>query len=269
MAKAAADPGAFERRLKERLERRLAGRRSFQAHDNDGVWVEEVRMEGSYPDTTGAIILRDDRQPGCRFAWSLGELWDWRAFGDAGADPDEQASWIEMNLDEDVEAVNYGIPIRCIEGELTFVGRREVSLTEAARRAPFPVLVPARLPPGSQLQAFYEERRRFFPFATLDLIYHSRDGVLVSCQTERLRQEVQDLGWERVDTAVGEQTFVSWVLEHPGEASFTVWPLLNPVRTVGATFDSFLLFMQTDFLSRDDLVEIVASVEEVRREDEL
>jgi len=43
MAKAAADPVAFERRLKERLEQRLAGRRRFQAHDNDGVWVEEVR----------------------------------------------------------------------------------------------------------------------------------------------------------------------------------------------------------------------------------
>jgi predicted PP-loop superfamily ATPase len=61
MAKAAADSKAFERRLKERLEQRLAGRRRFQAHDNDGVWVEEVRLEGSYPDTTGLIILRDDR----------------------------------------------------------------------------------------------------------------------------------------------------------------------------------------------------------------
>jgi hypothetical protein len=30
MAKAAADPSAFERRLKERLERRLAGRKRFQ-----------------------------------------------------------------------------------------------------------------------------------------------------------------------------------------------------------------------------------------------
>jgi hypothetical protein len=84
MAKAAADPGAFERRLKERLERRLAGQRRFQAHDNDGVWVEEIRLEGSYPDTTGMIILGDDRQPRCRFAWRLGELWDWRAFGDPG-----------------------------------------------------------------------------------------------------------------------------------------------------------------------------------------
>jgi hypothetical protein len=74
MAKAAADSKAFERRLKERLEQRLAGRRRFQALDNDGVWVEEVRLEGSYPDTTGLIILRDDRQPGCRFAWRLGEL---------------------------------------------------------------------------------------------------------------------------------------------------------------------------------------------------
>lgn len=269
MAKAAADPGAFEQRLKGRLERRLGGRRRFQAHHNDGVWVEEIRLEGSYPDTTGVIMLRDDRQPGCRFAWGLGELWDWRVFEDAGADPDDHAWWIEMHLDEDVEAVNYGIPIRCVEDKLTFVGRHEVSLKEAARRTPFPLLTPTRLPATSQLQVLYEERRRFFPFATVHLVYGSRDGLLVSCQTERLRQEVPDVGWERVDTALGDQTFVSWVLEHPGEPLFRVWPLLDPVRTVGATFEGFLIYMQTDFLGRDDLVELMASVEEVGREDEL
>jgi hypothetical protein len=88
MVKAAADPSAFERRLKEQLERKLRGRGRFGARDNEGVWVEEVRLEGSYPDTTGLIILRDDRQPGCRFAWSFGQLWDWRTFEDVrGADP--------------------------------------------------------------------------------------------------------------------------------------------------------------------------------------
>lgn len=136
MAKVAADPGAFERRLKERLEQMLVGRRRFQAHHNDGVWVEEVRLDGSYPDTTGAIILRDDRQRGCRFAWRLGELWDWRSFKMTGADPHEQTNWIVLNLDEDVEAVNYGIPIRCLEGEVTFMGKTQMSLTEAVRRGP-------------------------------------------------------------------------------------------------------------------------------------
>jgi hypothetical protein len=268
MAKAAADPTAFERRLKEQLERKLGGRGRFHAHHNDGVWVEEVRLEGSYPDTTGVIILCDDRQPGCRFAWALGELWDWRMFDDAGADPDDQAWWIEMYLDEDVEAINYGIPIRCVEGELTPIGKHEVSLKEAARRAPFPVLVPSRLPATGEPRVFYEERRRFFPFATIHLVYESRHGLLVSCQTERLRQDVPDTGWERVDRALGEQTFVLWVLEHPGEHPFTVWPLLDPVRTVGATFDSSTLYMQTDFLGRDDLLEMVASIEEVGREDD-
>lgn len=59
-----------------------------------------------------------------------------------------------------------------------------------------------------------------------------------------------------------------WVLEHPSEPPFRVWPLLDPVRTVGATFDSFLLYVQTDFLSRDDLLDMVASVEGVGREDD-
>jgi hypothetical protein len=92
-----------------------------------------------------------------------------------------------VSLDEDVEAVNYGIPIRCLEGELTFVGWMEVSLNEAVRRAPFPVMVPTRLPATSEPQVFYEERRRFRPFATLDLVYRFGDGLLVSCQTEGLQ----------------------------------------------------------------------------------
>jgi hypothetical protein len=269
MAKAAAAPDAFERRLKEQLEQRLAGRRRFQAHDNDGVWVEEIRLEGSYPDTTGVIILRDDRQPGCRFAWSFGDLWDWRDFENAGgAKPEDHAWWIELYLDEDVEAVNYGIPIRCVEDDLTPVGLHEASLNDAARRAPFPVLAPSRAPAPGHPRVFYEERRRFYPFATAYLVYESRDGLVVSCQTERLRGDVPETEWERVDWAVGEQTFVMWELKHDREASFGVWPLLDPVRTVGATFDGFMLYAQTDFLRRDDLLDMMASVEVVGREED-
>jgi len=261
MAKMAADPEAFERRLKEQLEQRLAGRRRFQAHDNDGVRVEEIRLEGSYPDTTGVIILCDDRQPGCRFAWSFGQLWDWRDFEQAGAKPEDHAWWIEMYLDEDVEAVNYGIPIRCVEDDITPVGLHEASLKDAARRAPFPVIAPSRAPSPGHPRVFYEERRRFHPFATAHLVYESPDGLVVTCQTERLRGEVPDTGWERVDWTVGSQTFVIWDLKHDLEAPFRVWPLLDPVRTVGASFDSFLLYAQTDFFSGDDLLDMMASVE--------
>ena len=61
----------------------------------------------------------------------------------------------------------------------------------------------------------------------------------------------------------GDQTFVMWELKRTSEASFRVWPSLNPVRTVGATFEGFVLNAQTDFLSRDDLLNMVASVEVV------
>jgi hypothetical protein len=268
MAKAAADPEVFERGLKEQLEQRLAGRRRFDALDNDGVWVEEIRLEGSYPDTTGVIILRDDRQPGCHFAWSFGQLWDWRNFEQAGAKPEDHGWWIELTLHEDVCAVNYGIPIRCVEGDLTPVGLHEASLKDVAGGAPFPVLAPTRAPAPGHPRVFYEERRRFYPFATAYLVYESPDGLLVSCQTERLRGEVPETGWERVDWAVGEQTFVMWDLEHAREAPLRVWPLLDPVRTVGASFDGFYLYAQTDFLSRDDLLDMMASVEVVGREDD-
>jgi hypothetical protein len=182
--------------------------------------------------------------------------------------PDDHASTIEMYLDEDVEAVNYGIPIRCVEDDLTPVGLHEVSLENAARRAPFPVLAPSRAPAPGHPRVFYEERRRFYPFATAHLVYESRDGLVVSCQTERLRGEVPDTEWERVDRAIGEQTFVTWVMKDGPEAPFRVWPPLDPVRTVGATFDGFILYAQTDFLSRDDLLDMMASVEVVGREDD-
>src|SRR4029450_5133359 len=108
MAKAAADPVAFERRLKEQLEQRLAGRRGFQDHENDGLWVEEIRLEGSFPDPTGVIILRDDRRPGCHFVWSFSQLWDWRDFEQAGAIPEDHAWWIEGAVGEDGGGVKYG-----------------------------------------------------------------------------------------------------------------------------------------------------------------
>ena len=100
--------------------------------------------------SAGRLVSRYDRsnhpagrrQPGCRFAWRLGALWDWRTFQDAGADPDEQVNWIEWSLDEDVEAVNYGDPDPCVEDELTFCGLDRGLVEEAVRRAPFPVLVP-------------------------------------------------------------------------------------------------------------------------------
>jgi hypothetical protein len=90
----------------------------------------------------------------------------------------------------------------------------------------------------------------------------------VSCQTERLRADGQDPGWERVERTVRAVTFVLWALEHAGEPPFKVWPELDPIRTLGATFEGFHLYMQTDFLSQDDLVEAMTSIEAVGRDDE-
>jgi hypothetical protein len=90
----------------------------------------------------------------------------------------------------------------------------------------------------------------------------------VSCQTEGLQEDLQDLAWERVDRAVGQETFVFWALEHAAEPPFTVWHELDPIRTLGGTSEGFYLYMQTDFLSRDDLLDTMASVEVVGREDD-
>jgi hypothetical protein len=50
-------------------------------------------------------------------------------------------------------------------------------------------------------------------------------------------------------------------LKHTSKAPFHVWPNLNPVRTVGATYEGFAPYAQTDYLSRDDLLDMMLSVE--------
>ncbi len=54
----------------------------------------------------------------------------------------------------------------------------------------------------------------------------------------------------------------------PANPTFTVWPELNPIRTLGATFEGFYLYMQTDFLGQDDLVEAMTSIEAIGPDDE-
>ena len=150
----------------------------------------------------------------------------------------------------------------------THVGPHEISLRDAARRAPFPILAPSRAPAPGHPRVVYEERRRFYPFATVYLVYESSEGLVASCQTERLRQWVPDTGWDRVDRSVGKQTFVMWELKHTPEAPFHVWPNLNAVRTFGATYDGFAHYAQTDYLSRDDLLDMMVFVEVVDPEDD-
>jgi hypothetical protein len=57
---------------------------------------------------------------------------------------------------------------------------------------------------------------------------------------------------------------VFWALEHAAEPPFTVWHELDPIRTLGGTSEGFYLYMQTDFLSRDDLLDYsIAQIDEL------
>lgn len=265
IAEAANDPAGFEERFKGALEDALVGERRFEAEGNDGVWVEGIQMAGSYPGTELSIVLRDDAQPGCRFVEGPWNVWDEQAFGTIGPDPERHALWQQMALQEDIDAIWHGLPIRCQPGELTRVGEHRVTLKEAMERAPFPLLIPTQLPAPAEPDVVFEDRRRFFPFASVRLVYPYPDGHLVSCQAERLRQRAPRDGWEEVQREIEGRPAGAAILEQRGgeEARFTVWADLKPARTVKVGYEGFSIWLQTDFLDASRLLEVAFSFEDV------
>jgi hypothetical protein len=119
--------------------------------------VDQVRLEGEYPDTFIAVIMWADQLPVCRVGWRR-PLWDAGMFADWGPEPEQHASMYGIYFDEDVLAEGYGPPRRCLPDPdwTTWMGRHEVEVEEAARRAPFPVLLPSAPPTDSAPTILYD-----------------------------------------------------------------------------------------------------------------
>ncbi len=77
------EPGSFEerlqRKLREDLEELLSGGKAQPLPRN--IMVDEIRVEGRYPDAEIVILFRDGMYPQCRFGWR------WRF-------ADEEGSWL-------------------------------------------------------------------------------------------------------------------------------------------------------------------------------
>lgn len=80
------------------------------------VEVAEVRLDGS----DVIIEFTTDSRPGCRFAFRR------YALPLEDLDPNETvemaATEIRVNLEEEIEAVGYGLPEDCLPGQLTWIG---------------------------------------------------------------------------------------------------------------------------------------------------
>lgn len=98
---------------------RLA-RIEFSRWRPDEAEVTEIRLEGEHPDTLLVVIFTHRDRPGCvfgfRFPMELGAPEDGHAI-----DPVMMVDISVINADEEVDAVDLGLPRDCQAGEVTWV----------------------------------------------------------------------------------------------------------------------------------------------------
>jgi tetratricopeptide (TPR) repeat protein len=182
-----------------------------------GVVYEQVRLQGSFPETQVAVIFRCPGREGCRYGWRSA-LWD-TAASRARSEPVQREflEYLDVYLQEDIGTA---LPQACDADEegITWLGSQPVSLAEAARRVPYPVLVPTRAP-SEHVQCHYQRSRRG-QGTGVSILYRSDGGELVLALHEALRPErwLQDAEWksETIDGVLVE------VLD-PCEQSAQAW----------------------------------------------
>ncbi len=116
------EPGAFEDRIQRRLEEELVGPEHTRLLPPT-ITVDEVRVEGRYPDAEILVFFRDRRWPECRFGfrWHFAE--EQAALADAAL-PGDSEYFIPMltwaYLTGLIEAGGTGYPGDCRAGEISW-----------------------------------------------------------------------------------------------------------------------------------------------------
>ncbi len=122
----AIDPEAWEQRLKAFIERNYIERpRTWRDNKSRGeVSVEDVGLEGSYPDTAVVVIVRDDTRPDCRFGFRE-PLWDQGTPDPHWPTPEELAWRIMLGLEEMIQPLGWGLPDECDPQGITWAYVRD------------------------------------------------------------------------------------------------------------------------------------------------
>jgi hypothetical protein len=77
--------------------------------------IESVELDASGPEHEFVIVVRDLERPGCLFE-RREPAFDPDFFHE---DATVYAGWIHTHLEEDIEAIGYGLPQECSPGETT------------------------------------------------------------------------------------------------------------------------------------------------------
>lgn len=85
--------------------------------------VEQILLEGQYPNTEIVYLFRHSSRPKCLFGFRWGTFWDWVEGEDyvrkhGPETPASLATIVSVNFEE---AAELHLPERCSEGEITWI----------------------------------------------------------------------------------------------------------------------------------------------------
>lgn len=152
MSIAGADQGAWERRMKDEFEALLTDPNTSLP---PGFTLEALNVEGSFPDITVTILVRDLARPECLFGYKYGAFWDEVESEAASreermaADPASGPAYLWVSLREAL----LDIPQTCESGGITWIEEQIDGIGAAAERVQWTLWLPAWLPPGSHLDS--------------------------------------------------------------------------------------------------------------------
>ena len=90
--------------------------KSLHGDQEQCVRVESVELDVSRREHEVVILLRDLNRPGCLFGWRTPAI-------EPQADPMDPELWTTVvwaNLEEDLQAIGYGLPRSCSPGVITW-----------------------------------------------------------------------------------------------------------------------------------------------------
>lgn len=97
----------------------LAGvRERLAAGAIDGLHLRELSLEGSFPDTGLVLLFEHDSRQGCLFGFKFPV---WSEDVEEHRDSYFPTMGFVINLREEIEAPDLGLPVDCAPGEVTWI----------------------------------------------------------------------------------------------------------------------------------------------------
>ena len=94
-------------------------RRSLAEQGIGGLRMQDLRLEGTYPKTELVLIFSHDERPGCIFGYRMPV---WSSDPEERKDPYFPSMGFIINLREEIEAPDLGLPADCSSETVTWIG---------------------------------------------------------------------------------------------------------------------------------------------------